>query len=190
VQLVLHCLSHRGRLAAVPCPRHDSPTGSAPDQLSQEKIVEGFLSFDSQKTTTKLIVSADFKVEGSCVEVGPQRGWRITLTPRDCMAREYWVHDGLIHHALPQSPPPWNHHTNFIVGAEVKRIEPEAKDAIFEALEEWSRGISPAEKGGVQPIGLPGRAERPIWPLRFCPRRDRGANLLEFPQAKPITDRR
>jgi hypothetical protein len=147
--------------------------------------VEGFFSFESQKTTTKLIVSADFKVEGSSVELGSQRGWRITLTPRDCMAREFWVRDGQIHHALPQSPPPWNHHTNFIVGAEVKRIEPSAKDAIFEALEEWSKGTSATEKSGARFLGLFGRSEKPIWPIRFRPRRDSGTNLLEYPQSKP-----
>jgi hypothetical protein len=119
-----------------------------------------------QKTTTKLIVTADFRVEGSMVEVGSQRAWRVTLTPHDCAAREYWVHDGHVYHALMQTPPPWNHHASFVAGAEVKRIEPSAKEAVFEAIEEWSRDTPVTAGDGLSPESRPNSLASRFWPLR------------------------
>jgi hypothetical protein len=121
---------------------------------------------EPEKTTTKLIVTADFRIEGSMVEIGSQRAWRVTLTPRGCAASEYWVHDGRVYHALMQSPPPWSHHTSFVAGAEVKRIEPSAKEAIFEALEEWSRHSPATGRDSLYRVSRPDRPAYRFWPLR------------------------
>jgi hypothetical protein len=91
-----------------------------------------------------LRVLGNFTIEATSVLNGSRiLGWRITSKDETtCLQHEFYVSEGRIHHVQFQSSPPWNHSSQFVVGAEVRRIMESEKRAILRAISDFNLGVS------------------------------------------------
>lgn len=81
------------------------------------------------------VIDGNFKIKGSSFKPG----WRISVTSKIAGTEHlYWVHEGKIYHVLCETYPSPAEQTQCIIGAQVKRIEPSLREAIFKAVQEWS----------------------------------------------------
>jgi hypothetical protein len=94
----------------------------------------------TEKKASMIGVFGNFKIEATPVLSGSRiLGWRITSNDQTTSLRhEFYVSEGRIHHVQFQSPPPWDHSSQFVVGGKVKRIMESERRAILQAVVGWS----------------------------------------------------
>jgi hypothetical protein len=95
-------------------------------------------------TQCKIRDFGELTIKGTSFSNGSRLvGWRVTAVDQSTgYGHEYWVQDGRMFHVQLATSPPWTHRTPFVIGDPVKRVEPSAKAAVLQAVEEWSLNIS------------------------------------------------
>jgi hypothetical protein len=82
--------------------------------------------------------NGEWTLMGTGFRKGGIDGWRVTCVNRAThQTLEYWVQNGQLFHVQPAAGLR-NHHTQFVIGHAVKRVDPSVKVVILETVEIWS----------------------------------------------------